>query len=62
MVSVSPSDAQLLVQSAGVLSTKQEFESRQEFFQKGIQQGILPERNCTYALEHVKCTRAKLHK
>ena len=42
MVSISLSDAQLLVQSAGVLSTKQEFESRQVKFKI---HGVLSERN-----------------
>ena len=42
MVSVSPSDTQLLVQSAGVLSTEQEFESRQV---KSNIHGVLSDRN-----------------
>ena len=42
MVSISLSDAQLLVQSAGVLSTKQELESR--LVESNIH-GVLSERN-----------------
>ena len=42
MLSVSPFDAQLLVQSAGVLFTKQEFESRQVTSKID---GVLSERN-----------------